>query len=257
MFTNDALLGEAAVAPPTTWAQLRTAAEQLKAATGVPPFCFWADWAGLLAFVEENGGSFLNDTRTAATIDSPAAKEAVDFYIGLVRDRLAALPDALGAGWCGQAFAAGEVAIAFEGNWLVPALESATPRLDYSIHPLLSNVRRGNLAFTVAYSIAAAWQHKQAAWELLSYLTGREGMQLWTSGGLALPSRDDVAPAPGREVFLGEAPVSTVWQFGPGFGDVLNLANDELSSVFADPERIDAMLATIEAAANAALGGSG
>src|SRR3989442_12303299 len=90
MFTNDALLGEAAVAPPTTWAPLRTAAEQLKAATGVTPICLSADWARLLAFVEENGGSFLTDTPTAATIDSPAATESFDFYIGPLRDRLAA-----------------------------------------------------------------------------------------------------------------------------------------------------------------------
>jgi multiple sugar transport system substrate-binding protein len=249
MFTNDDLLARAGVAPPTTWEELRAAAEQIRAATGVTPICLSADWARLLAFVEQNGGSLLNDAQTAATIDSPAARAAVEFYVGLVRDGLAALPDALGAGWCGQAFADGSVAIAFEGNWLVPSLQS----VDYSIHPLLSNVRRGNLAFTVAYSMAAASQHKQAAWELLSYLTGREGMQLWTSEGLALPSRDDVPVAPGREVFLGEAPVSTVWQFPIGFDDVLNNANAELASVFAQSESIDEMLASIEAAATAAL----
>ena len=78
-------------------------------------------------------------------------------------------------------------------------------------------------------------------------------MQLWTSGGLALPSRDDVAPAPGREVFQNEAPVSTVWQFAPGFSDVLALANQQLAAVFAGDQTIDNMLAAIEAAANTAL----
>jgi len=257
MFTNDVLFGEAGVAPPTTWAQLRSAAERLRAVTGVTPICLSADWARLLAFVEENGGSMLNDARTAVTINSTAASAAVEFYVGLVRDGLAALPDQLGSSWCGQAFADGKVAITFEGTWLLPVLDSAIPRLDYSVHPLLSNTRRGNVAFTVAYSIAAASQHKQAAWVLLSYLTGREGMQRWTEGGVALPSRDDVAPAPNRQVFIDEAPVSTVWQFAPGFADVLWFANNELSSVFAGTETIGGMLTAIEAAANAALAAGG
>ena len=49
----------------------------------------------------------------------------------------------------------------------------------YSVRPMPANVRRGNVAFTVAYSMAAASQHTQAAWELLSYLTGRDGMRVW------------------------------------------------------------------------------
>ena len=252
MYTNAALLAEAGVAAPTTWSEMRAAAEQIRAVTGVTPICLSADWARLLAFVEENGGSFLNDSRTAAAIDSPAARAAVEFYVGLVRDGLAALPWQLDEGWCGQAFADGRAAIAFEGNWLLPVLNAAVPSVPYSINPMPENVRRGNLAFTVAYALASSSQHKQAAWQLLSYLTGRDGMQLWINGGVALPSRDDVTPSPGSEVFLGEAPISTVWQFAPGFEDVINLANDELASVFAGSETIDGMLATIEVAANAA-----
>jgi hypothetical protein len=58
-------------------------------------------------------------------------------------------------------------------------------------------------------------------------------------------------------VFLGEAPISTVWAFAPGFEDVLSLANDELGAVFAGSETIDGMLAAIQAAASAALAASG
>ena len=258
MFTNNTLLARAGISAPTTWSGLRQAAVLVRAATGVTPICLSADWARLLAFVEENGGSFLNDARNAVLINSDPAREAADFYVGLVRDGLAALPETLSSGWCGDAFAEGKVAFAFEGTWLLPVLDVAAPRPDYSVRPMPANVRRGNVAFTVAYSMAAASQHKQAAWELLSYLTGRDGMRVWTSGGVALPSRDDVAPLPGREVFIGEAPISTVWSFAPGFSDVLNFANGELSSVFLGTETTSGMLAAIEAAANAALvSGSG
>jgi multiple sugar transport system substrate-binding protein len=76
-------------------------------------------------------------------------------------------------------------------------ITAAQPPIPFSIHPMPANIRRGNLAFTVAYAIASSSQHKQAAWQLLSYLTGRDGMQLWVDGGVALPSRDDVTPLPG------------------------------------------------------------
>ena len=101
-YTNDELLGQAGVAVPTTWSQLRAAAVQIRAATGVTPICLSPDWARLLAFVEENGGSMLNDSHTAATIDSPAARGAVEFYVDLVRDGLAAQPSDLSEGWCGH-----------------------------------------------------------------------------------------------------------------------------------------------------------
>jgi multiple sugar transport system substrate-binding protein len=170
-----------------------------------------------------------------------------------VRDGLAAQPSDLGEGWCGQAIADGKVAIAFEGNWLLPIIKDSG--ISYSIHPMPSNARRGNLAFTVAYAIASSSEHKQAAWTLLSYLTGREGMQLWINGGVALPSRDDVTPLPGTEVFVGEAPISTVWQFGPRFDNWFWFAQSELASVFAGSESIDGMLAAIQSAVNTTLAG--
>jgi multiple sugar transport system substrate-binding protein len=252
-YTNDTLLAQAGVAAPTTWSELRAAAVQIRSATGVTPICISADWARLLAFVEENGGSMLNDSHTAATIDSPQAEAAVEFYVGLVRDGLAAQPSDLGEGWCGQAIADGKVAIAFEGNWLLPIIKDSG--ISYSIHPMPSNVRRGNLAFTVAYAIASSSQHMQAAWTLLSYLTGRDGMQLWINGGVALPSRDDVTPLPGTEVFIGEAPISTIWQFGIGFNNWFWFAEGELASVFAGTETIDGMLPAVQSAVNTALAG--
>lgn len=239
MYTNDALLAQAGVSAPSTWTQLHAAAEQIRAATGVTPICLSADWARLLAFVEENGASL-------ATIDSEQAAAAVQFYSGLVRDGLAATPDMLGEPWCGQALADGQVAMAFEGNWLLPVMRQTS--LAYSIHPMPSSLRRGNVAFTVAYAMASSSQHKQAAWELISYLTGRTGMQQWVNGAVAQPSRDDVRPVPGTEVFQGEAPIATGWQFGVGFNDAVNLGNSELGNVFAGTESIDQMLADFKAA---------
>jgi multiple sugar transport system substrate-binding protein len=58
--------------------------------------------------------------------------------------------------------------------------------------------------------------HKKAAWKLLSFLTGKTGMRIWTSKGLALPARNDVKPVAGRGQLLQAAGYSHPWQFAPG-----------------------------------------
>jgi multiple sugar transport system substrate-binding protein len=244
-FTNDELLEQSGVEAPTNWDELRSAAEKLKVPGG-KPICLAADWARLLAFVEQNGGSFLNEEKTEVTIDSPEAKEAVEFYVGLVEDGLAAPPDKLGSGWCGEALGKKKAAIVFEGNWLVPFMESTFPNVGYTINPMVENEEEGNLAFTVSYSMAADSENKEAAWVLLSYLTGPEGMKTWTSLGLALPSREDVEPVEGREPLIEAADASRAWQFAPGFSEVITVAGNELTAVFEGKQSIDEMLQKVE-----------
>jgi multiple sugar transport system substrate-binding protein len=111
----------------------------------------------------------------------------------------------------------------------------------------------GNLAFTVSYSMAKDSKNKNAAWTLLTYLTGKQGMQIWTSKGLALPSRSDVKPVAGRASFLAQAPVSRPWQFAPGFARVMTVANNEFSAVFEGKQTVSGMLAKVQAEATTAL----
>lgn len=251
-FVNDSLLEQAGVEPPGNWDELRAAAEKIEVPGG-KPICLGADWARLLAFAHQNGGSLLSEDGSEVTVNSPEVKEAAEFYVGLVDDGLAAPPDRLGSGWCGEALGKGTAAIVFEGNWLVPFMESTFPDVAYSIHPMIEGEQDGNLAFTVSYSIAADSDNKEAAWVLLSYLTGQEGMETWTSLGLALPSREDVEPAEGREAFFDAPEAARAWQFAPGFSDVITTANNELSAVFEGKSTVDQMLEKIEEAANAAL----
>ncbi len=53
------------------------------------------------------------------TLDTPEAQEAMDFYVNLVLDGVAAQPSDLDSGWPGEAFGKGQAAMAFEGNWIV------------------------------------------------------------------------------------------------------------------------------------------
>src|ERR671934_324685 len=257
METNNAMMAKAGVKPPKTWAQLRTVAQKLKAANAVPggaPLCIDPDWARLLAFVYQNKGSFLNAKKTAPTVKSAAVRQAIQYYAGFQSAGLAGTHDKLGVGWCGEALGKEKAAIIFEGNWVVGFMADTFPNVKYTISPLPRGKVNGNLGFTVSYSIGKNTKNKKAAWTLLSYLVGKQGMHLWTQQGIALPSRKDVAGAAGRRGLLGQGRLSPPWQFAPHFSKVIDTANNELQAYFQGKESLDDMLNKIDQAARDALG---
>ncbi len=244
MEINKGLLGQAGVRKaPTTWAQLQSTAQAMVDKGVVKdgkPICLAADWARLLPFIFQNKGSL-------AAITSPAASEAVDFYVGLIKKGLAATPDKLGSGWCGEALGKGKAAIAFEGNWLLPFMKSTYPGIQYGVFPMVKQKTGGNLAFTVSYSMAKDARNKPAAWTLLSWLTGQQGQKLWVSKGLALPSRSDVKAIGGRTAFLSAAPFAHGWGFN-NFSKTYTVMNNDLSAVISGSKTVPAMLSDVAAA---------
>jgi multiple sugar transport system substrate-binding protein len=257
MEINTAMLAKVGGKAPTTWAQLRTLAQRMKAANvpeGGRPICFQPEWARMLAFVYENKGSLLNASKTRATVLTPAVREAVNFYVGMINSGLAGTQQQLGAGWCGEAFGKEKAAITFEGNWIMPFMAEQFPNVKYRVYRMVRNKQRATLSFTVSYSIAKASKNKAAAWTLLTYLTGKQGMGTWTSKGLELPSRSDVKlRVPGRTAYIQDAAVGRPWQFAPGFSKVMTVANNELTAVIEGKQTVNGMLVKVQEAANDAL----
>ncbi len=258
MEVNSDLAKKAGVNPAKikTWADLTAAAKKLQPVMsgGAKPICLNPSWDRALAFVYQNNGSFLNASKTKATINSPAALAAMNFYVGLIRQGLADIPAKLSVGWCGEALGKQKAAIVFEGNWMFPFMSSTFPNVHFATQQMLMKKQHGNLGFTVSYSMAKDSQNKDAAWQLIRYLVGKPGMKTWTSKGLALPSRKDVAPVSGRTAFLQDAPAAHPWQFAPKFSQVIDTANNELSAVIEGKETVAQMLKKISDTANSTLG---
>jgi multiple sugar transport system substrate-binding protein len=244
MEINKVDLAKAGGKAPKTWAELKAFAQKIQAQNLVPngkPICLSADWARMLPFVFQNGGSLANLT-------SPAAVNAASFYTGLVSSGLANTPDKLGgAGWCGQALGQGTAAVIFEGNWLIPYMHTTYPATKYEIFPMIKNRAGGNLAFTVSYSMAKDSKNKAAAWTLLSWLVGKQGEKLWMSKGLALSPRSDVATIGGRKPFLADAPVAHGWGF-PNFTNAYTVMNNDLSAVLTGSKTVAEMMSDAAAA---------
>jgi len=227
---------------PRTWAELTADAQKLASSGAVPggkPLCLPADWARMLAFIFQNNGSL-------AKVQSPAVATAVNYYVNFFKKGLAATPTQLGVGWPGEALGKEKAAIIFEGNWLLPYMTSTFPQVGFGVGPMVKGKANGNLGFTVSYSMAKDAKNKQAAWTLLSWLTGKVGMSKWMSLGLALPSRSDVKAVGGRAPFLAAGPFSRGWGF-PNFSATLTIMNNDLQAVIDGNKTTAQMLANVNA----------
>ncbi len=239
VYDPDAFQAAEITAPPKTWDELRATAQKLLDATGQPGIVYGPNFDRYIAFLYQAGGSVLSADGKQVTIGDDKTKQSLDFYYGLYSDGLVATAADVGAQWPGDAFAKGLAAIVFEGNWMFPFLEENAPDKKVGIAELPAGPGgRATMAFTVCYGIFGKTQVADAAWTLVSYLTGPDGMKAWTDTGLATPSRVALAEGwqakfPDRAPFLTQGDVAKPWQFGPGGQKFFDDANAILQSVFA------------------------
>jgi multiple sugar transport system substrate-binding protein len=239
---NKDLFDAAGVEYPTadwTWDDLRAAAEALtNPDTGTYGLVLSADFARLIAFLYQSGATITNEDFTAMTLDSEEARQAAEFYIGLVNDGFAAQPSDLDSGWPGEAFGKGQAAMALEGNWIVPFLADQFPDLNYGVVELPAGPGgKATMAFTVCYGVPANGANNEAAIRVVDYLTGPEGMKAWSDLGLAMPTRASLSAGwleqyPDLQPFIAGADYAKKWQFRPGFQDVLDTINAGLQEAF-------------------------
>jgi multiple sugar transport system substrate-binding protein len=210
--------------PPATLDDLVAVATALKdAGTVQAPMCLNAALDRGLAFIYAQGGSLLTEDGSASAITTEPSVAAVQWYLDLFRNGLGMTNTDLGAGWCGDALGTGSVAMIFEGGWLDPAMTSTYPDTPYAWAPIPTGSigEPVTLSYTVSYSIGADSANVDQALVMLSYLTGPEGMAVWTQGGVALPSRNDVPIPAGKEVLAQSSEFARPGSgFMPGYTDV-------------------------------------
>ncbi|MEG6565555.1 ABC transporter substrate-binding protein [Thermoanaerobacterium saccharolyticum] len=235
LFYNKDMFNAAGISePPKTWEELKADAQKLTK-NGVKGLVLSSDLARFEAFMLQNGGSIYKDGKV--TLNLPENAQVLDFYTGLItKDKVADTPQNLGGGWNGDVFAAKKAAMAIEGGWMIPFLKDKAPNLNYGIAELPEGKQKATLAFTVAYVMNKNSKHKDEAFKLLEFLTGKEGQQFVVDSGLALPSRKSMeegfrAKYPDRVAFIDGAAYSYPWQFGllgTKVSDAANKASDSL-----------------------------
>jgi multiple sugar transport system substrate-binding protein len=257
VYNQQALTDAGVEAPPATWDELRQVGQTLLDATGTPRICYGAQFDRFIAFLYAGGGRIISEDGASIVLDSEESRAALEFYYSLYRDGIVTTPADAGAGWAGDAFAKQFADIVFEGNWMFPFLADAAPDLEFGISEMPEGpAGKATLAFTVSFSAYAQTEQPDAAWTVINYLTGDEGMGRWTSLGLAMPSRPGLADAwlqqfPEREPFLISGDYARGWQLGPGGEAFKNDADSELQGLFAGTIDVATALANMQAAAEA------
>jgi multiple sugar transport system substrate-binding protein len=266
---DPAALETAGVAVPTTWDELAAAAQTLTtgdaaaiaAGTAQAGLSMGVEYPRWGAFLFQNGAAITNEDNTAMTLDTPEAREAIEYVAGLYQNGYAVKPAAIDSGWSGEAFGQNKVAMVVEGNWVAPAMAADFPDKQFAVAELPAGpVGPGNFAFTVCYGVAADAANPEASWALVDYLTNEEGSLAWTEAFSVMPARQSVAEQwisahPELEPFVAGADYSQRWGFVPGFGDVLGVFNTGIEGVVDGNMTVDQVIADTTAAGEGVLGG--
>jgi multiple sugar transport system substrate-binding protein len=228
--------------PPKTWAELREYAKILtidKNKDGIEQsgFGIIPELARQVFMIKAFGGELTNSVGKV-TFASPESLKGLQLIIDQYRgDKSTIQPTDVGTDSGSEMFGQEKVAMVIEGSWLIPYLRETFPNVEYATAevPTVNN-QKGTMAYTVAYVMNQQSKHKSEAWELISYLTGKEGMKAWTSGGSVFPTRKSVTTALKSaknslySPFIAGVAYANVWQLDENLLTIVNNFNNQFIS---------------------------
>jgi multiple sugar transport system substrate-binding protein len=223
--------------PPTTWDELRSYSKQLTGKLNRYGFGEIPELARQAYKIKAFGGQIV-DQNSYAVFASEAGLKGLQLVVDQYqKDRSSAQKSDVGTNSGSEMFGQSKVAMVIEGNWAIPYLTETFPQLEFATAELPTiNAKKGTMVFTVAYVMNKQAQHKAEAWELISYLTGKEGMQKWTGTGFALPTRKSVAQKlnydqdPLRSPLVAGVDYATSWQVGKYPSAIVNNFDNQFVS---------------------------
>lgn len=249
--------------PPQTWEQLREYAEKLtvdrdrNGRIDRYGFALVPELARQVFIIEAFGGKLI-DANGNVTFAEPESLKGLQLLVDLYRlDKSAAQPSDVGTNSAGEMFGQEKVAMAIDGPWLIPYLKETFPQLEYATAEVPTiNQKKGTMAYTVAYVMNQKSKYKTAAWELISYLTGQEGMQAWTRQGSVFPTRKSVTDALQYDrhslysPFIAGAEYATIWQLNEDLPIILNNFNNQFVSAIIGQQSLASAMKRAQQTAN-------
>lgn len=249
--------------PPTTWSELREYSQKLtidkngdgkieQYGFGVVP-----ELARQYFMIKAEGGEII-DADGKATFASQESLKGLQLIIDQYRnDKSAAQPSDVGTTSGSEIFGQGKAAMVIEGPWLISYLKQTFPNVEYATAevPTVAG-KKGTMVYTVAYVMNKQSKHKPEAWQLISYLTGKEGMKTWTSSGFALPTRKSVATVLGYDKnplyspFIAGGSYATIWQAGENLPVILNNFNNQFVSAMLGEQPLPVAMRRAQETAN-------
>lgn len=264
LFYNRQLFEQANLSQaPQTWEALREYSRKLtldknsdgridQYGFGIAP-----ELARQMFMVEAYGGKLV-DRQGYATLANPRSLKGLQLVVDQYRqDRTSAQPSDMGASSGSEMFGQQRVAMVLEGSWAIPYLQETFPDLEFATAEVPQiNRQHRTMVYTVAYVMNKKAKHKEAAWELISYLTSKEGMTAWGEGGVVLPSRKSVLAELKRDrdplysPFIQGAEYATIWQSGENLPVIFTHFNNQFISALLGEKSLQASMLEAQNAAN-------
>ncbi|HUU54649.1 MAG TPA: sugar ABC transporter substrate-binding protein [Armatimonadota bacterium] len=204
LFYNKDLFDAAGVAYPDdtwTWDDYLAAARKLTVSGADPEkrrfgtvIDFWG--ARVYPWMWAAGGEILDREASRCLIDSPESQEALQFLVDLRHKWKACPPTTMADRRQNIAmFVNGQVAMFQTGAWDIQQMKEAKA-LRWDIAPLPKKKQHATLLGMENYAIAAGSKHPQEAWQLFTFLLGKEAQERMGRDMEKQPSRQSVANGP-------------------------------------------------------------
>jgi ABC-type glycerol-3-phosphate transport system substrate-binding protein len=190
------------IQPPTSWESLVAAAKTIQDKKGVPGIAAPSDFTnGILSFVWGNGGDVATkqNGKWAGTLSQPQAKEAIQFYAGLVSGDKVAPGKYVGKNELQgpqQDFALGKVGMYMDGSWAFPQLQKINKKdaKNWGVFPIPGKASGLAPVFSGGSDLAV-WKdgkNQDVAFDYLKVLDSKKNAQAFASTLKFLPQFTDV-----------------------------------------------------------------
>ena len=273
VYWNKVLFERAGLEPPAagwTWEDFRETAIALTGG-GLHGLGIEPSMPRLAPFVWGAGGEVVDDAESPSrlTLDTPEARRALEFLVGLVRDdKVVPSETDLAAQGLEDRFTAGKLGMFLSSRREVPAFREVAG-LDWDVAPLPVGDQPATLLHSDGFCLSRGGDHLDAATSFAAFAAGPTGQGILSFGGRTVPSLRAVAESPsfldpttapeGDQVFLDgiefmrRTPVVPTWPeiedkaeeiltrlfYEPGFtiDDAIAALDDETRPLFEEAER--------------------
>lgn len=248
VYYNTDLFDQAGVEPPRegwTWEDFRATGEALTTGDvrgiGIEPSVI-----RLAPFVWSNGGDIVDDLKVPSTftLDTPEAREALDFLVSLAHDELIPTEKELASQDLVTRFITSKVAMLLSSRRETPEFREVRG-LNWDVGPLPVADEKAGILHSDAYCISALSGAAEVAADFVSYATGEQGQTLAALGGRTVPSLmsvsesgaflDPTQPPSRSQVFLDVIPGLRRTPVIPTWPEIEDLAEEILTRAFYEP----------------------
>jgi len=195
LWYNKKLFDEAGVAYPTdkwTWNDMLAAAKKItNTEKGIYGFGAPLDMQqGYDNFIFQNGGEVISADKTKSGFDTPAVKEAMQWYIDLsLKEKVSPNQQQFSENSYTAFFESGKTAMGLFGSWMLSefkANEYVAQNCDVAVLP--QGKQRATIYNGLGNAIAASSKNQEQAWKFVEYLGSEEANKIQAESGVAIPA---------------------------------------------------------------------